>query len=123
VRAVLDASAVLALLFREQGADAVEEVLADSTISAVNWSEVVQKLAARGVPAPEALFVLGLRVEPFTLADARATAELWARGRALGLSLADRACLALAVRLDGQAWTADRAWASGDLGLRVRVIR
>jgi ribonuclease VapC len=121
--AVLDASAVLALLFREAGAAEVEEVLADCAMSAVSWSEVVQKLAVRGVPAPEALFVLGLRVEPFTLADARATAALWTRGRALGLSLADRACLTLAARLDSEAWTADRAWATGDLGLRVRVIR
>jgi ribonuclease VapC len=120
---VLDASAVLALLFREKGATEVEDVLGDSMISAVNWSEVVQKLAARGVPTPDALFVLGLRVEPFTLADARATAGLWARGRVLGLSLADRACLALADRFDAEAWTADRAWVTGDVGVRVRLIR
>jgi ribonuclease VapC len=121
--AVLDASAVLALLFREKGATEVEDVLGDSMISAVNWSEVVQKLEARGVPAPQALFVLGLQVEPFTLVDARTTATLWTRGRALGLSLAGRACLALAVRFDAEAWTADRAWATGDVGVRVRVIR
>ena len=121
--AVLDASAVLALLFREKGATEIEEVLADSAMSAVNWSEVVQKLAVRGVPAPETLLVLGLRIEPFTLADARTAAALWARGRALGLSLADRACLALAVRFDAEAWTADRTWATGDVGIRVRLIR
>jgi PIN domain nuclease of toxin-antitoxin system len=123
VIAVLDASAVLALLFREKGAVDVEEVLGDSIISAVNWSEVVQKLAARGIPAPEALFVLGLRVEPFTLPDAQAAAGLWGRGRSLGLSLADRACLALASRLGAPAWTADQVWATGDLGVAVRVIR
>ena len=121
--AVLDASAVLALLFREKGATEVEEVLADSAMSAVNWSEVVQKLAVRDVPAPEALLVLGLRIEPFTPADAGTTAALWARGRTLGLSLADRACLALADRFNAEAWTADRVWATGDLGVRVRVIR
>ena len=121
--AVLDASAVLALLFREKGATEVEGVLAASVMSAVNWSEVVQKLAVRGVPAPDALFVLGLRVEPFTLADARATATLWARSRALGLSLADRACLARAARVDAEVWPADRVWAAGDLGVPVRVIR
>lgn len=121
--AVLDASAVLALLFREKGATEVEEVLADSAMSAVNWSEVVQKLAVRDVPAPEALLVLGLRIEPFTLADAGTTAALWTRGRTLRLSLADRACLALADRFNAEAWTADRAWATGDLGVRIRVIR
>jgi PIN domain nuclease of toxin-antitoxin system len=121
--AVLDASAVLALLFREKGAGEVEEVLADSAISAVNWSEVVQKLAVRGVSEPEALFVLGLHVEPFTLNDARTAAMLWSQARALGLSLADRACLSLADRLQAEAWTADRVWAAGDLGVRVRVIR
>jgi PIN domain nuclease of toxin-antitoxin system len=120
---VLDASAVLALLFREKGATEVEEVLPDSAVSAVNWSEVVQKLVARGVPEPEALFVLGLHVEPFTLTDARTAATLWAQARALGLSLADRACLSLADRLDAEAWTADRVWGTGDLGVRVRVIR
>ncbi|HEX8518401.1 MAG TPA: type II toxin-antitoxin system VapC family toxin [Pseudonocardia sp.] len=119
---VLDASAVLALLLREPGAAEVEEVLVDSAMSAVNWSEAVQVLAGRGVPAPEALFVLGLRIEPFTLADA-GTAALWTRGRALGLSLGDRACLALADRLDAEAWTADRIWAKEDLRVRVRVIR
>lgn len=121
--AVLDASAVLALLFREKGATEVEDVLDDGVISAVNWSEVVEKLAARDVPEPAALFVLGLRVEPFTLADARTSARLWAQGRALGLSLAARACLALADRLQAEAWTADRVWATGDLGVRVRLIR
>lgn len=121
--AVLDASAVLALLFREKGATEIEEVLADSAMSAVNWSEVVQKLAVRDIPAPEALLVLGLRIEPFTLVDARTAAALWARGRALGLSLADRACLALAARFDAEAWTADRVWATSALGVRVRVIR
>jgi ribonuclease VapC len=121
--AVLDASAVLALLFREKGAVEVEEVLTDSAISAVNWSEVVQKLAVRGVPEPEALFVLGLRVEPFTLTDARTTATLWVQARSLGLSLADRACLSLADRLHAEAWTADHAWATGDLGVRIRLIR
>ena len=65
-------------------------MLADSAMSAVNWSEVVQKLAVRAACQLRGLFVLGLRVEPFTLADARATAALWTRGRALGLSLADR---------------------------------
>jgi PIN domain nuclease of toxin-antitoxin system len=120
---VLDASAVLALLLREPGAAEVEEVLVDSAMSAVNWSEAVQVLAGRGVPAPEALFVLGLRIEPFTLADAGTAAALWTRGRALGLSLGDRACLALADRLDAEAWTADRIWAKEDLGVRVRVIR
>ena len=125
--AVLDASALLALLYREPGADAVEEVLDGAAISTVNWSEVLQKLTQRGVD-PEsatvaALQALGLRIEPFTLADARRTAVLWESCRPAGLSIGDRACLALAHRLDAEAITADRAWKGIDAGVSVRLVR
>jgi ribonuclease VapC len=127
VNAVLDASALLALLYREPGADAVEEVLDGAVVSAVNWSEVLQKLAQRGVrPASAtvaALLELGLRIEPFTLVDARRAAELWEGGRETGLSLGDRACLALAHRLAADALTADRAWKTVDAGVTVRLLR
>jgi ribonuclease VapC len=127
VNAVLDASALLALLYREPGADAVEEVLDGAVVSAVNWSEVLQKLAQRGVrPASAtvaALLELGLRIEPFTLVDARRAAELWEAGRETGLSLGDRACLALAHRLAAEALTADKAWKTVDAGVTVRLLR
>jgi len=125
--AVLDASAILALLYREPGADAVEEVLDGAAVSAVNWSEVLQKLAQRGLhPASAtaaALQELGLRIEPFTPDDARRAAELWDAGRETGLSLGDRACLALAHRLSVEAITADRTWKTVDAGVTVRLLR
>ena len=125
--AVLDASAILALLYREPGADAVEEVLDGAAVSAVNWSEVLQKLAQRGLdPASAtvaALQELGMRIEPFTADDARRAAQLWDAGRETGLSLGDRACLALAHRLSVEAITADRAWKTVDAGVTIRLLR
>lgn len=118
---VLDASAVLALLYREPGHEIVAELLDGAKISAVNWSEVLTKLTQRGITgrAPaEALLALGVDVVPFTEADAQRAAELWPIGRADGLSLGDRACLAVAQDVrDGTgvtavtAVTADKIWA------------
>ena len=125
--AVLDASAVLTLLYREPGHDTVARSVEGSVISAVNWSEVVQKLAQRGVPDPAAissgLLGLGATVVPFLRSDAEAAARLWPAGRANGLSLGDRACLALAHGLpDGVAVTADAVWADLDVGVQVLVV-
>ena len=120
--AVLDASAVLAFLGAEPGSAVVERALeADPRCSAVNWSEVAQKVRAAGGDWPVAAALLasyGVRVEDATAADAERAAALWVRGQ--GLSLADRFCLALGDRLDGDVWTADTAWGSQG---RVRQIR
>lgn len=126
--AVLDASAVLTLLFREPGHETVADLLEGSVISAVNWSEVVQKLAQRGVPEPAAvtagLLGLGATVVPFDRRDAEAAAHLSPAGRARGLSLGDRACLAVAQALPhAVAVTADVAWADIDAGVEVLVVR
>lgn len=121
---VLDASAVLAMLHREPGADAVAAIVGASAISAVNWSEVVQKAASHGVDVEglaDGLGSIGLDIVAFELAEAEAAARLW-RG-AERLSLADRACLATAARLDAPAVTADRAWLEVDLPVEVRPIR
>jgi len=119
---VLDASAILAYLLGEQGADRVEDVMDEGAVcGAANWSEVAQKVRAGGrdwVLARTLLQSYGLTVEVVTQEDGEWAAGRWTRGE--GLSLADRLCLALAERLDGTAWTADRAW--GDEG-RVRQIR
>ena len=119
---VVDASALLAFLQGESGADAVEEVLArGAECSAVNWSEVAQKVRAGGGDWPLAAALLssyGLRVRDATVDDAERAAALWRRGS--GLSLAERFCLALGDRLDATIWTADTAWgASG----RIRQVR
>lgn len=109
---VLDASAVLAFLQDEDGADVVEQYLADgSVISAVNWSEVVQKLRVRGADwevAAALLHSYGLRVLDATSDDAVQAAARWTRGD--GLSLGDRFCLALGHRLGATVVTADTAW-------------
>lgn len=119
---VLDASALLAFLQGENGADIVEELLdAGAYCSAVNWSEVAQKVLATGAdwaPAKALLHSYEIVVEPVTLEDAEVAARRWHRGD--GLSIADRLCVALAERLGATAWTADRAW--GDDGA-IRQIR
>lgn len=119
---VLDASAVLAFLGDEPGAALVEEALEDGAIcSAVNYSEVAQKVGAAGVDwgvAAALLTSYGLAVEPAGVPDAERAATLWVRGS--GLSLGDRFCLALGERLDVPVLTADTAWGSSE---RVRQIR
>jgi PIN domain nuclease of toxin-antitoxin system len=125
-RAVLDASALVALLWEEPGSDAVEPLLDVATISAVNVAEVLQRYRSVGVSTAgkrDSIEELGVMIEPFTGPDADESAALWASTRSAGLSLADRACLALARRLDVPAHTADRAWAGIEVGVDVVLIR
>jgi PIN domain nuclease of toxin-antitoxin system len=124
--AVLDASALIALLWEETGADAVEPLLDRSVVSAVNWAEVLQRYRADGVDTAgkrESVEALGIAIEGFSAEDAETVAELWQPTRAVGLSLADRTCLALARRLDLPAHTADRDWRMVDVGVEVVLIR
>lgn len=124
--AVLDASALLALLHDEAGAEVVEGLVERGAVSAVNWSEVRQRWIARELdveglrPDVEAL---GLTIVPFTADDAERAADFWPATRERGLSLGDRACLALAQRLRVPAVTADRAWLELELGVDVQSIR
>ena len=131
--AVLDASALLAYLRDEPGAEAVSEAIAGgAAISTVNLAEVLGRVADRGSD-PAALVqrmtergLLGgaIAVEPFTTADAVETARLRPLSREAGLSLGDRACLALARRLEVPALTADLAWSqAGDLAVELQQIR
>lgn len=126
ITCVLDASAVLALLHSEPGADVVEEALDHAAISTVNWSEVCQRWIAHDVDVSDLRAdteALGLQIVPFTVDDAEQAAELWSATRHLGLSLGDRACLGLARRLGQPALTADRAWLDVDLGVEIQTIR
>jgi ribonuclease VapC len=121
---VLDASAVLALLQEEQGADEVEGLLDGASMSCVNLSEVIQKAEQHGVETEGFeydLEALGIEFRDFDVSMARPTAELWSTGR--GLSLGDRACLALAKGTDVTAITADGRWIIDGLDVDVRVIR
>jgi PIN domain nuclease of toxin-antitoxin system len=126
--AVLDASALLALLRQEPGAEKVREVLSDAAMSAVNLAEVAGYLARNGATLAEiaeALSPLPIERIPFGEEDAYDTAMLMTATRSAGLSLGDRACLALAKRLGLPALTADRNWSSvaSAVGVRVTVIR
>ena len=125
---VLDASAVLALLFEEPGAEAVRAHLRTGVIGAANLAEVLAKLSDHGLPVQEAaraVAILGLEVAPMTEAQAQRSAELRPATRPAGLSLGDRACLALAAELGAPAFTADRSWdmVAGPVGVHVQVIR
>lgn len=123
---VLDASALLALLAEEPGADEVEKLLDGSAMSTVNLSEVLQKSEQHGIDTEGLEFdleALGVEFHSFDLTQARATADVWARAPRAGLSLGDRACLALAHSLGGAAVTTDRRWSAAKHGTEVRVIR
>lgn len=124
MRVVLDASAVLAWLQDEPGAEAVDEALYDGTVSAANWAEVLQKVRDSGRDADETsllLRALGVVVTDVTRGDGECAAELWSRDRPL--SLGDRLCLATASRLGLPVLTAERVWATVDHGVEVRLIR
>jgi ribonuclease VapC len=125
VHAVLDASAILAMLFDEPGAETVAEMIADgAAMSTVTHAEVGTVLIRTGRnPNALALVAAQVLVEPFSVADAETAAALIAQGATLGLSLGDRACLALAKRLRAPALTAERAWAQLEAGIEITPIR
>ena len=120
--AVLDASALLAWLQDEPGADIVEDLLNQgAACSTVNYAEVAQKVHARGGNwglTADLMASYSLQIEPAIPADAVTAAALWKEARQL--SLADRFCLATARRLGVSAWTTDRAWGSSDTVTQLR---
>ena len=124
---VLDASAILALLIGEAGSDQLTpELLGNALCSTVNLVEVHTKLVQEGGPPDEAWEDALSPVReavPFTTEQARIAGGLTAHTRALGLSLGDRACLALGLLLKAPVYTADKSWKTLKLGLRIHVIR
>jgi ribonuclease VapC len=124
--AVLDSSAILAVLNAEPGANVVAAALNDALISTVNYAEVVGKLVERGdsyALALSALAAIALNVADFDLALAQRTGELRAVTKKRGLSLGDRACLSLAEREGVPAITADRGWVGVVSGVQVQLFR
>lgn len=123
---VLDSSALLALLLDEPGWPLVSEMLRSAIISSVNFSEIVSRLQDRGFSDSQIDLVLRplpLAVVAFSKEQAVAAGQLRRSTRSAGLSLGDRACLALALETGGVAITADRAWTGLDIGVDVRLIR
>jgi ribonuclease VapC len=123
---VLDTSALLAFVGGEQGGDIVAGVIGDAMISAVNLAEAVAKLVDRGASldaAREALATADYQVVDFDRAQAELAGSLIAQTRPRGLSLGDRACLALAIRAGVPALTGDRAWDALNLGVEIQLIR
>jgi len=123
---VIDASAILAVLLDEEGAARVLEVMEQCTVSAVNLSEVVAKLSEMGADdttIASATAFFAERAESFDVSQAMDAGLLRMATRIAGLSLGDRACLAMAQAKGATALTADQAWMTLDLDVRIEAIR
>ena len=123
---VADASAILAMLDREPGHQRVEAALAETVMSTVNLAEIVTSLINKGIPAADARRTtesLEIETVPLDRELALAAGVLREVTRSHGLSLGDRACLALGRHLALPVLTADRTWADLDVGVEIQLIR
>jgi PIN domain nuclease of toxin-antitoxin system len=127
VEFVLDASALIAFLRKERGADKVEAALTRSCISAVNLAESFGKMVEYGKPLEAVAYQverLQIPVVPFDTEMARVAASLWKVTRGVGMSLGDRACLSLALKTSAAALTTEQeAWDKVDVGVKIIKIR
>jgi ribonuclease VapC len=123
---VLDSSAILAEFLKESGGDFVRASQGTHYVSAVNFAEVNSKLSDLGVTVEN--FERMRAIEPFIVVEfdrsqALLSAQLRPATKRLGLSLGDRACLALAKSSSMPVLTADRSWVGLDLGIEIKIIR
>jgi len=124
--AVLDSSAILAVFFNEPGAEIVIPILHGALLSTINLAEVHTRMLESGARAQQAwTWITNLQCEVcfFTDEHARAAAELRPITGPFGLSLGDRACLALAIERKATVYTTDRVWKQLNLGIEIMVIR
>jgi PIN domain nuclease of toxin-antitoxin system len=124
---VLDASAILAIIFQERGAERMPaEILDDAVVSTVNLAEVQSKLINKGYDPEDAWSdanLLETAPEPFTADQAKIAGSLIAETEKYGLSLGDRACLALAIALQAPVYTTEQLWRNLKVGIPIHVIR
>lgn len=123
---VVDSSPIIALLRSEDGGHDLATRVDEAAISAVNYCEVVARMADIGIAEPiwrSGLDSLRLEVVPFDRPMSEQAGLLRRQTRHFGLSLGDRACLALAMARGAPVLTADRAWAGLDIGLDIQLIR
>ncbi len=123
---VLDASALLAVFLNEPGGDMVLTTLEDAMISAVNLSEIYATAGEKGldiVAMRRSILALPIRIIPFDETHAAVAGQLRTQTRGLGLSLGDRACLAVAIVEKRRVLTADRIWQKLNLGVDIVLIR
>jgi ribonuclease VapC len=124
---VLDASAILAVIHRESGYEKLSaHLLAEAVASTVNLTEVQSKLVSRGWIPDEAWEDATSPIQeavPFDAEQARIAGDLIAQTRQLGLSLGDRACLALGMALQAPVYTSERAWKSLRLSVPIHLLR
>ena len=121
IKWLLDASAVLAWLQEEPGSEVVDEVLDESAIASINAAEVLHKLIGQGATAEQAGEILARLAVPIVDFASGHLAAATRFSKIKGLSLGDRACLAVAEGMGIMAVTADQQWSTS--GARVRLIR
>ena len=125
-KVILDASALLALIQEEKGAEIVRPLLKFSVMSTINVAETLTTLQRTDIAPAESLVLVSdiiSEVIPFDLDLARVTAELQPLVKISGLSLADRACIALGIQMKSPVYTADKAWAKLKLDCEIILIR
>ncbi len=125
-KVVVDASAVLALLNQEDGSEEISQLIGNAVISSVNLSEVVAKLTDKRMTKTDIeqiLSNLNLEIIPFSNQQAFRAGMLRPLTKSFGLSLGDRACLALGIALNLPVITTDGVWANLNLGVEIRVVR